>query len=81
MYSQFIKATAVGMLNAQGAALRNKDTNNEGGDDAGGRALEIIATAIETVDFANIQDAKSLKNIGKTLEAIGKRLQLEAAKA
>ncbi len=81
MYTDFIKMTAVSLLNAKGKALRNKDANDVGADDAGGRALQVLATAVESVDFEHISDAKSLKNIGKTLVAIGERLQEESAKA
>ena len=80
LYIDLMKGTLVSYIKGEGGKLRRKDADNVGNDDAGGRALEAIAEGIDTIDFSHIQDAKSLKNIGIALEAVGKKLQDEAGK-
>ena len=80
MYGQILKALAVSEIKNQGKKLRDKDANNTGGDDAGGRALEAIAEGIDAMDLSGITNPKSLRNIGKALEAAGKQIQAEAEK-
>ncbi len=80
MYADIIKMVAVAEINRQGDNLIKKDTNNMGGDDAGGRSLKAIAKAVDTVDVSGITNPKSLRNIGRALEAAGLELQKEADK-
>lgn len=67
-------------LKRRGKKLRQKDSNDSGNDDVGGRSLEAIGEAISAIDFGGINNPKSLTNIGIALEAAGKKLQLEAGK-
>lgn len=62
-------------LKAQGKKLRAKDANNTGGDDAGGMALQVLGEFIKTTNFSDIKDAKSIKNIAKTLRMVADELE------
>ena len=78
MYSEILKIAATTALRTEGKRLKKKDSNSSGSDDAGGRALEAIADGLDAMDFSNIDSAKSLRNIGAGLVAVGEKLQEEA---
>lgn len=73
------KSLLVSELKKQGKKLRDKDANTTGKDDAAGRSLEALADAVDAIEFTD--NPKSLNNIGKALEAAGKKLQTEAQNA
>lgn len=81
MYKQILIEIAEAELRRQGKKLRDKDSNTTGNDDAGGRALEAIAEAIDTVELDEMTNPASLRNIGRALVAAGEKLQAEADRA
>ncbi len=80
MYVDLLKDVLIGYVRKEGKKLRAKDADNIGKDDAAGRSLEAIASGLDTIDFSHIQEAKSLRNIGVALEAVGLKLQEEFLK-
>lgn len=74
-------SAGIGALKNEGKKLRKKDANDTGFDDAAGRSVEAIASGLETIDFSDIQSAKSLRSIGGALIAAGEKLQEEADRA
>lgn len=73
------KNLLIAELRKQGQKLINQDENKTGKDDAAGRSLLAIASALEAIEFTD--NPKSLANIGKALSAAGKTLQIEAKHA
>ena len=81
MYLEFLQSAGAAAIRGEAKKLRNKDADFKGGDDAGATAMEVLATIVETADFGHIQDIKTIRNMGKMFEAVGKQLQAEADKA
>jgi hypothetical protein len=81
MYATLIKTIAAAQIKAEGKKLRDKDANNTGKDDAGGRALEAIGAGIDAIQLGEMTNPASLANIGKVFVAVGNQLQAEADRA
>ncbi len=77
-YENLIKSVAVEIIRTKAKSLKKRDTDNVGADDAGGRALDALASGLNTIDLSGATNPKSLRNIGLTLVAVGEKLQEEA---
>ncbi len=73
-----IKGILTNILRAKGKQMQRKDANRSGADDAGGRSMEAIADAVDTIDLSGATNPKSLRNIGAALIAAGEKLTEEA---
>ena len=80
-YLSLFQSVGGDALKTQGKKLRAKDSNNTGPDDAGGMTLQVLGEFIKTTDFKDIKDAKSIKNIAKTLRMVADQLEDAADKA
>ena len=78
MNINFYKGIFTSMLDAHGEDLIEKDSNDEGRDDAQGRVEQAIAAAVDAIDFKTF-NRQTIKNAAKAFRAAADKLDKAAA--
>lgn len=78
MIASILKGVIVIELHNEATKQKNKDANDTGKDDATGRALDAMASAVDAIDLSTVSSA-TFNNMADAFEAAAKQLRVQAA--